>query len=60
MDNKRLSSTTIFLAKSGKRGTKTRNGFKNEAGLVFLPPKNTKRLTAWQKKLEERGYSFGS
>ncbi len=58
MDNKRLSPTTIFLAKSGKRGTKTRSGYQDEAKQVFLPPANAKRASAWKKKLEERGYSF--
>lgn len=54
-----LTKSTIFLAKSHKRGQKSRNGFIDENKQVYLPPINSKRLTAWQKKMESKGFSFG-
>lgn len=53
-----LSEVNLVLGKSPKRGTFNRGGYRNEDGLVFLPPKNTKRLTSWKKKMQERGYTF--
>ena len=58
MHTEKLSPTTIFLAKSERRGSSQREGFKNEAGQVFLPPKNSNRLVSWKKKMVEFGYTF--
>lgn len=55
---KKLTPRTVFLGKSAKRGTKQRSGFADDAGQVFLPPTSPKRMTAWQKKMAERGYTF--
>lgn len=55
---KQLFKSTIFLAKSHKRGQRSRNGFVDENKQVYLPPVNSKRLSVWQKQMESRGFSF--
>lgn len=57
-DTKKLSPRSVQLAKLPKRGTKQRNGFADESGQVFIPPVNSKRLTHWQKTMEQKGYTF--
>lgn len=55
-DIKILSKVTVTLGKSPKRGTRVRDGFRDDANLIFMPPKMGKRVSAWKKKMEERGY----
>lgn len=59
MINQSLSKVTVFLGKN-KKGSFQREGFRNQDNLVFVPPKNTKRLTAWKRGMQDRGYSFPS
>lgn len=51
-----LSKVTVTLGKSPRRGTRVREGFRDEANQVFIPPAATKRLTSWRKKMEDKGY----
>lgn len=55
-DLKILSKITVTLGKSERRGTRQREGYRDESGLIFMPPSSTKRVTAWKKKMEEKGY----
>jgi hypothetical protein len=52
-----LTKVTVFLGKN-KKGTASREGYRNQDNLVFIPPKSVKRVTAWQKSMKDRGFSF--
>jgi hypothetical protein len=59
-DSKKLFKVTVQLAKLPKSGSKGREGYIDEGKQVFMPPVSTKRVSAWKKKLEEKGYAFTS
>lgn len=58
-EQKTLSKVTVTLGKSPRRGTRVRDGFKDASGQVFMPPKSSKRVSAWQKKMEDQGFLVG-
>lgn len=53
----KLSPAVINLGKN-RSGQKSRSGYVNENGQVYLPPVSDKRAGSWRKKMEEKGHVF--
>ena len=51
-----LRPTKVFLAKSDKRGSVSRDGYVDSGNQVFLPPKAN--VTVWKDKMKSLGYQF--
>ena len=57
--NKTLTASIVFLGKTPKKSY-SRPGFIDDQKQVYLPPKSAKRVEAWKKEMESKGFVFTS